>query len=790
MVDAIRIPAIKTGSKQLFKDYFIYLIEIESIIFTSLTRFITMKFSFLLLILLSVPCLYHAQTLIFAELTGSPNVNTTGWSFNGATYAGDTGGDADNFSDEIVLTNASGGQSGGIFYNQSIDLSTCYQWKVEFDFRMWEGSAADGIAFCFLDVPPTGFVSGGGVGIPATSNGVFVILDTYDNGCGTNPEIQIYQGINYNECGPGMINRAQGMSFLRSSNYQTCRVEYNSGVITVYVNNNLYLTGTYNASFVGYMGFTASTGGSTDKHSLKNVRIFADIAEAEAGADVTICSGGTAQLGSANNPTYTYSWGGANLSTSTSSNPTVTLTNNTGVAITENYTLQTTLTASPVSCPDNDQVTVTVNPVPVISTSNAICVGQSYNFLGQLYSDAGVYTVMTTDAQGCQTNNELTLTVNPNLASTVDQIICQGSSFSFNGQDYSTVGSFPVNLTSQFGCDSIVTLNLTVTPPPTTQLNEAICAGSSFTFGNQNLDQAGQYSQTLQTTAGCDSIVNLNLTINPVLTTQLNEAICAGSSFTFGNQNLDQAGQYSQTLQTIAGCDSVINLNLTVNPVLSSTQNTSICQGESVTFFGQSLTNSGLYNQILQTVNGCDSVVNLNLLVNPLPDIPFITNNGPVECPGDLVTLSAASTPNAQFIWSGPQNFSSSEATVVFSVQQMDMGDYTVIAELNGCFSDQVSTPVSIINLYGFEDYEFPNVITANSDGVNDSLDINGHYKTCQEYNLLIFNRWGELVYQQNLTSASFKGQSISGEELTDGIYFYRLIYSDKTKSGFMHLLR
>ena len=496
---------------------------------------------------------------------------------------------------------------------------------------------------------------------------------------------------------------------------------------------------TYNASFVGYMGFTASTGGSTDKHSLKNVRIFADIAEAEAGADVTICSGGTAQLGSANNPTYTYSWGGANLSTSTSSNPTVTLTNNTGVAITENYTLQTTLTASPVSCPDNDQVTVTVNPVPVISTSNAICVGQSYNFLGQLYSDAGVYTVITTDAQGCQTNNELTLTVNPNLASTVDQIICQGSSFSFNGQDYSTVGSFPVNLTSQFGCDSIVTLNLTVTPPPTTQLNEAICAGSSFTFGNQNLDQAGQYSQTLQ---------------------------------------------------TIAGCDSVINLNLTVNPVLSSTQNTSICQGESVTFFGQSLTNSGLYNQILQTVNGCDSVVNLNLLVNPLPDIPFITNNGPVECPGDLVTLSAASTPNAQFIWSCPQNFSSSEATVVLSVQQMDMGDYTVIAELNGCFSDQVSTPVSIINLYGFEDYEFPNVITANSDGVNDSLDINGHYKTCQEYNLLIFNRWGELVYQQNLTSASFKGQSISGEELTDGIYFYRLIYSDKTKSGFMHLLR
>ncbi|MBM3452247.1 MAG: hypothetical protein FJX84_03780, partial [Bacteroidetes bacterium] len=68
------------------------------------------------------------QTLVFAELTGSPNVNTTNWNLSGASYAGDTGGDADIFSDEIILTNAVNNSSGGIFYNQSIDLSTCYQW--------------------------------------------------------------------------------------------------------------------------------------------------------------------------------------------------------------------------------------------------------------------------------------------------------------------------------------------------------------------------------------------------------------------------------------------------------------------------------------------------------------------------------------------------------------------------------------------------------------------------------------------------------------------------------------
>ncbi|MBM3429901.1 MAG: hypothetical protein FJX99_02825, partial [Bacteroidetes bacterium] len=493
----------------------------------------SMIYKYLSLFFALLPLVVSSQTLIFAELTGSPVVNTTGWNFTGATYAGDTGGDGDNFSDEIILTNAVNNSSGGIFYNESIDLSTCYQWKVEFDFRMWEGSAADGIAFCFLDVPPTGFVNGGGVGIPAASNGVFVILDTYDNGCGANPEIQIYQGAGYNECGAGMINRATGMNFLRSSNYQTCRVEYNSGLISVYVNNTLYLTGNYNASFVGYMGFTASTGGSTDKHSIKNVRIYADIATANAGADVTICSGGTAQLGAATNATYTYNWTGSNLSSTTISNPTVTLTNNTGSAITQTYNLQTTLTALPNSCPDGDDVIVTVNPVPLVPTSAAICSGQSYSFQGQTYSNPGVYTVMTTDAQGCQTNNQLTLSVNPNLSSTVNQSICQGSSFAFNGQNFSSAGSFPVTLSSQTGCDSVVTLNLTVNPAPVTQLNESICAGGSFTFGSQNLTQSGQYSQTLQTIAGCDSIVNLTLVVNPVITATQNTTICQGQSVNF-----------------------------------------------------------------------------------------------------------------------------------------------------------------------------------------------------------------------------------------------------------------
>jgi hypothetical protein len=124
-----------------------------------------MPFRFLLFfICVSLGFKMQAQTLVFAELVGSPNMNTSGWNLTGAAFTGDTGGDANVDPDELILTNNIGNSSGAIFYSQSIDLGTCYQWNVQFDFRMFDGSSADGIAFCFLDVPPTGFVSGGGVG--------------------------------------------------------------------------------------------------------------------------------------------------------------------------------------------------------------------------------------------------------------------------------------------------------------------------------------------------------------------------------------------------------------------------------------------------------------------------------------------------------------------------------------------------------------------------------------------------------------------------------------------------
>jgi gliding motility-associated-like protein len=698
---------------------------------------------FLVLCCLMIGMQTQAQTLVFAQLTGTPNMNTAGWNLTGAATTGDTGGDVNFDPDELILTNNIGNSSGAIFCNQPIDLGTCYQWNVEFDFRMFDGNSADGIAFCFLDVPPTGFVSGGGVGIPSTANGIKVVFDTYNNCGGANPEIQIYSGPGYNECIAGIttLNNVGGnLNFLRSSTYNTAVISYNYGVVTVSVNGTQYLSGTYNLNFAGYMGWTASTGGSNDRHSIRNATIFADIATSNAGPDVSICNGQSAQVGSANNTNYIYSWTAApGLTQNTISNPVVNLSNTGTTPISQTYTVMTNLASNPSSCPSYDSVVVTINP---------------------LFND------------------------------TLPVSICQGSSYTLGTQTFSTAGFHPVVFPSVWGCDSTVVLNLTLLPNLTNNQTVHICQGSTYTFAGNSISAAGIYTQLLQTATGCDSTINLTLVVDPILTSTIQAAICQGGSYAFGTQTLTTAGNYSRTTQTVAGCDSIINLTLAVNPVLSSSSTMTLCQGQTTLFYGQTLSNSGVYTHTLQTVAGCDSVVTLNLTVYPIPAAPILTGNSPVECPGDIVSLLVDPVSNGIYNWSGPQSFSSSSENVYFPVQLLQIGIYSVTVSINGCVSSPSSISVSIDNIYDYMDFDFPNVLTPNGDGNNDELDIEAMFKSCQEYQLKVFNRWGNLVYAGKRFETPFNGKDVNGEFLPDGVYFYLLEVDQQAKSGFIHVIR
>jgi gliding motility-associated-like protein len=118
------------------------------------------------------------------------------------------------------------------------------------------------------------------------------------------------------------------------------------------------------------------------------------------------------------------------------------------------------------------------------------------------------------------------------------------------------------------------------------------------------------------------------------------------------------------------------------------------------------------------------------------------------------------------------------------------MGIYSATISINGCVSSPASIPVSITNIYGYDDFDFPNVITPNGDGNNDELNIETKFKTCQEYQLKVFNRWGETLYSGKRFDTPFSGKDMNGRVLEDGVYFYLLEYDQKKKSGFIHVVR
>ncbi len=648
-----------------------------------------------------------AQTFVFGQLTGSPNMITTGWSTNGNAMVGDTPGDVDNFPNELILTNSTPSQSGSIFYNTPLNITVCQQWTVEFEYRIWGGNAADGLAFCFIPVPPTGFVMGAGLGIPASANGLKVAIDTYDN-CsqgGTNPEIQIFTGVGYNECLPAtpkIQNSGGSLNYLRNANYQPVKITYNNGVITVFVNNVPLLTTNFTINYTGYVGFTASTGALYDQHSIRNVIIYTNQAQSNAGVDVTTCSNTPVTIGTAPNPNNSYSWSPATgLSATNVANPVVTLPNTTGAPITQTYTVTTTMANSPGMCPTTDQIVVTIQPQFAQTSNQTSCSGQ-YTFNGQQLTQSGTYLDTLTSIHGCDSIVTLNLTIGNTPAANAGQniTVCSGETGN-------------LGLAAQAG--------LSYSWSPVTGLSASNVANPTLTLSNVNTGWPIVQTYTLTVTdnasaLGCTTTDQVDVTVLPSYQIQVADTLCNGGPFVLNGQTYTQSGIYIDSSQTTTGCDSLITINISISqePVFAL-NDTLICFGGQASLVPQSNFSNVSYawlaqNTTIPTVSPalnvspqqtisyvvtavdnflCTHTENLTITVAPLPVMTLAANQTTL-CAYDTLQLSA--TGASSLSWSGPLPISNGNASQTLTLPLS--GTYQVIGTSpEGC---QDSTALSI----------------------------------------------------------------------------------------------
>lgn len=632
---------------------------------------------------------------------------TTGWSTNGNAMVGDTPGDVDNFPNELILTNSTPSQSGSIFYNTPLNITVCQQWTVEFEYRIWGGNAADGLAFCFIPVPPTGFVMGAGLGIPASANGLKVAIDTYDN-CsqgGTNPEIQIFTGVGYNECLPAtpkIQNSGGSLNYLRNANYQPVKITYNNGVITVFVNNVPLLTTNFTINYTGYVGFTASTGALYDQHSIRNVIIYTNQAQSNAGVDVTTCSNTPVTIGTAPNPNNSYSWSPATgLSATNVANPVVTLPNTTGAPITQTYTVTTTMANSPGMCPTTDQIVVTIQPQFAQTSNQTSCSGQ-YTFNGQQLTQSGTYLDTLTSIHGCDSIVTLNLTIGNTPAANAGQniTVCSGETGN-------------LGLAAQAG--------LSYSWSPVTGLSASNVANPTLTLSNVNTGWPIVQTYTLTVTdnasaLGCTTTDQVDVTVLPSYQIQVADTLCNGGPFVLNGQTYTQSGIYIDSSQTTTGCDSLITINISISqePVFAL-NDTLICFGGQASLVPQSNFSNVSYawlaqNTTIPTVSPalnvspqqtisyvvtavdnflCTHTENLTITVAPLPVMTLAANQTTL-CAYDTLQLSA--TGASSLSWSGPLSISNGNASQTLTLPLS--GTYQVIGTSpEGC---QDSTALSI----------------------------------------------------------------------------------------------
>jgi gliding motility-associated-like protein len=323
-----------------------------------------------------------------------------------------------------------------------------------------------------------------------------------------------------------------------------------------------------------------------------------------------------------------------------------------------------------------------------------------------------------------------------------------------------------LELTDNTGCtkDTIWKI-IHITPAFQTNLNPSICQGDSFAVGNHYYNATGLYKDTLiRISNGCDSIITTNLTVNTKKQTTLNSTICQGKTLAVGNHNYSLAGNYIDTLSTIGGCDSIVYTHLAVNPLSQYAQSANLCQGDILKVGNHIYASSGYYQDTLSNYLGCDSIIKTNLIVTPYP---FIDLGKDREiCEDNTIDLQISNN-YTSYLW---QDGSTNNSFLVSKP-----GKYWVTVANDYCIkSDTVYFKLckKPINVW------IPNAFTPNGDGLNDYFKVESSGEFAG-FNLAIYNRWGNLVFESNNPMVIWDGKS-NGNDAEAGIYTYILTYSGK----------
>ena len=474
---------------------------------------------------------------------------------------------------------------------------------------------------------------------------------------------------------------------------------------------------------------------------------------------------------------------------------------------------------------------LTINHKTSSSLDSAICTADfPFQWNGvTFYYPGGIDNTVIPNAKGCDSLITMHVTLKPNTSSVLyDTIVQNALPYDTLGMHFTAAGSMQTTISNVYGCDSLVTMNLTVLPNVTIHVYDTVCEDElPIRWNEQVFTQAGTQSVTLLASSRVDSTVVMHLSVNTntystVLDTVIEnnlprafngvvfadsvtnarvvipnaqqcDSVITYSLFVWRNVSHtadtavcdDQlpvvwkgvefvaAGENQIVLTGVHGEDDTLLMRLHVNNSASTTLREEICMsdlpyryvnGQIDTTFQSGTPSLLTVPYTLSTVNGCDSIVTLTLDVMDT-SLHIVSSND--FCPNMYTTLSVV-TSLEDYVWSTGETSAFIEVT--------EPGEYSVTASTGDCRGRAYRR----IAPCGVE-VRMPNAISpSNSDGLNDCMRLpEACLEQIESFEIKVFSRWGEMVFYSKDKNFRWCGE-YKGHLEREEVYSYTIKYIDK----------
>lgn len=393
-----------------------------------------------------------------------------------------------------------------------------------------------------------------------------------------------------------------------------------------------------------------------------------------------------------------------------------------------------------------------VNTIPIIwSYGNGVSLAY--------HAGRGISTIsMTQDCSNGATNGS------------ISPVVCETYQ-SPSGNTYTSTGSYLEILSNSVGCDSVLTINLTVNATRDS-IVEMVCAEYTAPSGAV-YTTSGFYNDTIPNTAGCDSVITIDLEVQNSMSAYA--VVSCGNSFfsQSGNQTWTVDGVYTDTIPNAAGCDSIMAVNLTFADESNSAITITACN-QYISDGGVLYLASGTYDEVFTNAAGCDSNVSINLTIVNLDNTVSVLFNDP-NFPNHVGEILQANESDASFQWIDCDN---NNEAIPGEIDQMFVpsvpGNYAVIINNGNCSdtSDCITVTLLAVEDVNAEQINiFPNPTTGT---VNFEISKNSNVSEIQIYSVT-----GQLIKTVTLNQESKIAVELPNEQ---GVYFAKIIADGKTK--------